>query len=79
VGVIAGSDAADAAVAAVAHLLSDEVQQYFADETAEYPVVDGVTTRVHDLAPLGTGLAIDLNQLESLADTLALLDAVGLT
>lgn len=79
VGVLAGTDAPDAAVAAVAHLLSDGVQQYFADETAEYPVVDGVTTALHDLAPLGEGLAIDLNQLESLAQTLALLDEVGLT
>lgn len=79
VGVLEGSDAPDAAVAAVEYLLSDEVQRYFADETAEYPVVAGVTTTVHDLAPLGSGLTIDLNQLDSLAETLALLDEVGLT
>jgi iron(III) transport system substrate-binding protein len=78
VGVLAGSEN-PAALAAVEHLLSAEVQQYFADETAEYPVVPGVTTTVHDLAPLGEGLVIDLNELDSLEETLALLDEVGLT
>lgn len=79
VGVLAGSDAEQSALAAVEFLLSEEAQQYFADATAEYPVVDGVTTTVHDLAPLAEGLAIDLNSLDSLAETLALLDEVGLT
>lgn len=78
VGVLDGSDS-PAALAAVKYLLSAEVQQYFADETAEYPVVPGVTTTVHDLAPLGEGLVIDLNDLDSLEETLALLDEVGLT
>lgn len=78
VGVLAGSEN-PTALAAVEYLLSADVQQYFADETAEYPVVPGVTTTVHDLAPLGEGLVIDLNDLDSLEETLALLDEVGLT
>ncbi len=81
VGVLEGSDMADAATAAAAFLLSDEAQQYFADETAEYPVVEGIASTVHDLAPLSglTGFVVDLNALESLEETLALLDEVGLT
>ena len=81
VGVLAGSDAEDAAVAAVEFLLSEESQQYFADTTAEYPVVEGVTTTQHDLQPLGelSGSTVDLNDLDSLDQTLALLDEVGLT
>ncbi|MFH5824449.1 extracellular solute-binding protein [Georgenia sp. AZ-5] len=78
-GVLAGSDAEDAAVAAVEYLLSDEAQQYFADETAEYPVVEGITSTRHDVQPLGETLSIDLNDLESLDQTLVLLDEVGLT
>ena len=81
VGVLAGSDAGEAARAAVEFLLSDVAQQYFADTTAEYPVVEGVTTTVHDLQPLDelTGSSVDLNELDSLDATLALLDEVGLT
>lgn len=79
VGVLTGSDAEDAAFAAVEYLLSEEAQQYFADETAEYPVIDGVSSTEHDLAPLGESLTIDLNELDSLEETLALLDEVGLT
>jgi iron(III) transport system substrate-binding protein len=79
VGVLAGSDAEDAALAAVEFLLSDEAQQYFADTTAEYPVVEGITTEEHDLEPLGEASSVDLNDLDSLDETLAMLDEVGLT
>ncbi|MCL3862446.1 extracellular solute-binding protein [Actinotalea sp. K2] len=80
-GVLSTSDNVEAATAAIAFLLSDEIQQYFADETAEYPVVDGVTSEVFELEPLSELDAhqIDLNELESLETTLALLDSVGLT
>jgi iron(III) transport system substrate-binding protein len=80
-GVIAGTDQPEAAAAAIEFLLSEEAQQYFADETAEYPVVEGVESSVFDLPPLSElqGSRIDLNELDSLADTLALLDEVGLT
>lgn len=79
VGVLAGSDAEDAAVDAVEFLLSDEAQQYFADTTAEYPVVEGIESETHDLEPLGESSSVDLNDLDSLDATLALLDEVGLT
>lgn len=80
-GVIEGTDQADAAAAALAFLLSDEAQQYFADTTAEYPVVEGVTTAEHDLVPLDqlADAQVDLNDLDSLEQTLALLEEVGLS
>lgn len=80
-GVVAGSDVPDLAQQAVAFLLSDEIQQFFADETAEYPVVEGISGTVHDLRPLAEvrGQQIDLNDLDSLEETLVLLDEVGLT
>jgi iron(III) transport system substrate-binding protein len=81
VGVLAQSDASEAALAAAEFLLSEEAQQYFADETAEYPVVDGVTSTVHELPPLDSlqGPDIDLSELASLEETLALLQEVGLS
>ena len=81
VGVLAGSPQKEAALKAVDFLLSQEGQQYFADETAEYPVVAGVSSTRHDLVPLDqlTRASIDLNALDSLEQTLALLDEVGLT
>ncbi len=80
-GVLEGTDQPDAAAAALAFLVSDEAQQYFADTTAEYPVVEGVTTTEHDLVPLDdlVGAQVDLNELDSLGDTLALLEEVGLS
>lgn len=81
IGVLAQSDASEAALAAAEFLLSDEAQQYFADETAEYPVVEGVTSTVHELPPLDSlqGPDIDLSDLASLEETLALLQEVGLS
>ncbi|MGL4746007.1 MAG: extracellular solute-binding protein [Dermatophilaceae bacterium] len=81
VGILAGSDQTAAAQKAVDYLLSDDGQQYFADETAEYPVVAGIESTKHDLVPLAdlTRSSVDLNQLDSLEQTLALLDEVGLT
>ncbi|NMR21068.1 extracellular solute-binding protein [Cellulomonas fimi] len=80
-GVLAGSDKAEAAAAAVAYLLSDEAQQYFADKTAEFPVVAGITSTEFELAPLAEldSHQIDLNELDSLETTLELLADVGLT
>jgi iron(III) transport system substrate-binding protein len=80
-GVLASTDNAEAAEAAIEFLLSEEIQQYFADETAEYPVVEGVSSTTHDLEPLSEleSHQIDLNDLDSLEQTLALLDEVGLT
>ncbi|MDQ3485917.1 MAG: extracellular solute-binding protein [Actinomycetota bacterium] len=81
VGVLASSDATELASDAVEFLLSEEGQQYFADETAEYPVREGVESTTYDLVPLEqvAGAQIDLNDLASLDETLELLDEVGLT
>ncbi len=81
VGVLAGSDQAQAAAKAVDFLLGTPAQTYFADETAEYPVVPGVSTTTHELPPLTTlkRPAVDLNDLDSLPQTLELLGQVGLT
>lgn len=81
-GVTAASGDVERARAAVAFLLSPEAQQYFADETAEYPVVPGITPAEQEieLAPLES-LAppdVDLAQLSSLAETEAMLQEVGL-
>ncbi len=43
--VVAGTDQPEAAADFVRFLLSDEAQRYFADETFEYPLVDGVEPR----------------------------------
>jgi iron(III) transport system substrate-binding protein len=80
VGVLSGTNQEAAALEAVELLLSEDSQEYFADETYEYPVVPGV--------PAAEGLPalddlrttnIDLNELDSLEATLAMLDDVGLT
>lgn len=80
-GVIQGSDQSEAAAAAVEFLVSNQAQQYFVDTTAEYAVVEGVSTTQHDLVPLDdiSGAQVDLNDLDSLEETLALLDEVGLS
>lgn len=79
-GILAASDNSAGAAAVIEYFLSPEGQQFFTDETSEYPVVEGVTLK-EGLTPLGelTGSSVDLNQLGSLAQTLALLDEVGLT
>lgn len=79
-GVVAGSDQAEQARRAVEFLVSEQAQQYFADVTAEYAVRPGVTAKEHDLPAL-TELQppdIDLAQLSSLQQTLALLQETGL-
>ena len=80
VGIVKGTDAKDAAVKAIDYLLSSEGQTYFADETFEYPVIAGVTTKA-DLPALSElkGSSVDLNRLDSLDATLKLLEVVGLT
>ncbi|MEJ2854298.1 MULTISPECIES: iron ABC transporter substrate-binding protein [unclassified Saccharothrix] len=81
VGVIAGSDKAEAAQKAVRFLLSEQAQKYFADETAEYPAVPSVKSGKHQLPPLSDlhGPDIDLAKLSSLQQTLALLQEAGLS
>ena len=80
VGVLKGTDQKEAATKAVSYLLGPEAQKYFAETTFEYPVVDGTPTpaglpALKDL----NGSSVDLNKLDSLDQTLALLGEVGLT
>lgn len=79
-GVVAETDAPEAAQAVVEFLVSEQAQQYFTDETAEYSVRDGVTSTVHDLPPIDAlqNPDIDLAELSSLEETLALLQETGL-
>lgn len=79
VGVLKSSDNSAAALALVEFLLSERGQTYFAQTTYEYPlragvpVADGLPT-LEELQPP----AIDLSDLDSLAETQQLLDDVGL-
>jgi iron(III) transport system substrate-binding protein len=77
--VLAGTDQPEQAQQLVDYLLSEDAQTYFATETFEYPLVDGVEPAA-DLPPLDTIEApdIDLSDLESLDETIALLEEVGL-
>ncbi|MDO5067553.1 MAG: extracellular solute-binding protein [Propionibacteriaceae bacterium] len=79
VGVLASSKNTDAALKVVDYLLSTEGQTYFADQTAEYPVIDGVKGKF-DLKPIDASKphGVDLNDLDSLAETQELLKKVGL-
>ena len=63
----------------VEFLLSPESQEYFASETSEYPLIPGVPVGA-GLSPLGEIPApkIDLSDLDSLEQTLALIRAAGL-
>jgi iron(III) transport system substrate-binding protein len=78
-GILAGSGQEAQALAVLDFLLSEEAQSYFAQETLEYPLVDGVDA-VEDLPPLGTLETpdFDLTNLADLEGTLMLLTDVGL-
>lgn len=65
----------------IEYLLSIESQQYFADQTYEYPVVAGVTLNplLPPLAELDAqAVAINLSDLADLAGTAAMLSALGI-
>lgn len=79
VGVLKSSDDQAAAMALVEFLLSVEGQTYFAENTFEYPL--RVDVAAADVLPSFDELqppAIDLSDLDSLAETQAMLDDVGL-
>jgi iron(III) transport system substrate-binding protein len=78
-GVLSTSDNAAAAERFVEYLLSDEAQAYFAEETKEYPLVEGVDADpdMPPLSEIGTP-EIDLSDLSDLEGTLELLQEVGI-
>jgi iron(III) transport system substrate-binding protein len=79
VGVVAGSDAPEAAERLVAFLLSPEAQRFFVDETKEYPVVEGIDGPA-GLPPLSSieQPDVNLNELSDLRGTLALIERAGI-
>ncbi|MFH0245479.1 iron ABC transporter substrate-binding protein [Streptomyces sp. HK10] len=79
-GVLKDSGRGEEAREAVDFLLSEKAQNYFADETKEYPLAAGVTSSVEDLPPLESldSPEIDLGELDSLQETLAMLQDVGM-
>jgi iron(III) transport system substrate-binding protein len=79
VGLIEGADDADAALAFADHLLSDDAQEYFATETFEYPLIEGVAPP-EGLVPLSEigHPDIALGDLADLRGSLELLSEVGL-
>jgi iron(III) transport system substrate-binding protein len=62
----------------VEYLLSEHAQQYFSNETHEYPLVSGVETS-HDLPPLSqiNAPSLELSALDDLDGTLRLLRETG--
>lgn len=79
-GVVSGTDRGEDAQALLEFMLSESAQTYFAEETFEYPMVEGVAPpaglpTLDDLAPPD----LDLSDLDSLGETLTLINEVGLT
>ena len=79
VGVLTKAGTDPDARALVDFLLGTRAQTYFAQETYEYPIVDGVST-VAGLPALSTLEAptIDLNDLDTLQETIQMIKDVGL-
>ena len=79
VGILDTAKDRAAAEAFVAFLLSDEAQQYFSEETNEYPLVAGVVATAEGLLPLAEvdTPELDLSDLDDLQGTLQLLQEVN--
>lgn len=77
-GVLSTARNAPAALAFVEFLLSEESQRYFAEETYEYPLIEGVEAddRLTPLAEIDSP-DIDLSDLSDLEGTLELMQEVG--
>jgi iron(III) transport system substrate-binding protein len=77
--VLAGTDKQDEAGMFIDFLLSDDAQQFYSDETFEYPLTEGVEPPA-DLPPLESLETpdIDLNDLGSLQETARLIEESGL-
>ena len=80
VGIIEGAEDDADAQAFVDFLLSDDVQAEFVEVTGEYPLVPGVDgpSDLPTLEELRGGARMDLSELDSLQETVALLTEVGL-
>lgn len=78
VGVLKTAEHREAALRLIDYLLSEPAQRYFAQETFEYPLVQGIPA-YGDLTPLEdlNALPIDLADLADLQGTILLLQEVG--
>ena len=78
VGRLASSDQPEAVAALIDYLLGDEAQAYFASETFEYPLIEGVEAdpRLPELASIEAP-SIDLSALADLQGTVELLREVA--
>lgn len=79
IGILEGAENSEAALAFTEYLLSPEAQEYFATETFEYPLAEGVEASegLVLLSEIGHS-EIDLGDLADLRGTLGLLAEVGL-
>ncbi|MPZ94473.1 MAG: extracellular solute-binding protein [Propionibacteriales bacterium] len=79
-GVLESTDKSAEAEQFVKYLLSKDAQTYFAEETKEYPLIEGVPT-AEGVPPLDTlnPPEIDLADLDTLEETLAMIQEAGLT
>lgn len=77
-GIVNTSDNQELAQQFIEYLLSEKAQRYFAEETNEYPMIDGVQVNP-DLVPIDQLQApsIDLSDLDDLDGTLVLLREAG--
>ena len=77
-GILNTSDNSAEAEAFLEFMLSEEAQQYFADETFEYPLIEGVPIN-EELVPLSELQTpnVDLGNLDDLEGTLELLREAG--
>lgn len=77
-GILTGSDQEEQALAVLRAFLSEDAQKYFASQTFEYPLIEGVEP-AEGLKPLAEieSPEIDLSDLSDLQGTLELLAEVG--
>jgi iron(III) transport system substrate-binding protein len=80
VGVLAATDREDDAISFVKYLLGPDAQTYFAQDTKEYPLIDDIPI-ADGLPPLGSlqSPQIDLSDLDTLEETLRMIEEAGLT
>ena len=78
VAILDASENRDAALRFIEYLLSDAAQEYFRDQTSEYPLAAGIAARA-ELVPLDelNPPSLALTSLADLEGTLALLQEVG--